>query len=165
MWPSARASRARSGGTNYNDMSVELGALWAPVPHLRLGVDYSNLGTAVAGYAQAADLRLGGSYKAEISRTNQLLLAVSGSFEPNGVSRLQFGAEDLIHSFLAVRLGYQASLAETQIQDLTGLTAGLGLLYEGFGLDYAFLPYGDLGIANRISLTYEFGQAKNAHKG
>lgn len=142
----------------YSDVSLALGALWVPLPELRLGLAYSNLGTQVAGYSQAADLRAGGSYHWILSTTNQLLLAASGSFEPQGVSRLQVGAEDMVHSFLALRIGYQASLAETQIDGLTGLTAGLGAKYEGFGLDYAFLPYGDLGSTHRISLSYLFGR-------
>jgi hypothetical protein len=86
------------------------------------------------------------------------LLALSGAIEPMGVNRVQVGAEDLIRKFLALRVGYQANLAETQIEGLTGLTAGLGVIYEGFGLDYAFLPYGDLGSTHRISLSYKFGQ-------
>ncbi len=148
--------------SNYTDIAMDFGALWAPVPvkNLRLGLAYSNLGTAIASYGQAAALRLGGSYGMELSRTNQLLLAASGSFEPQGVNRLQCGVEDTIHSFLALRLGYQANLADTQIQGLTGLTAGFGVLYEGFCLDYAYLPFGDLGAAQRISLGYKFGRTQ-----
>lgn len=147
-------------GSSTSDLSLALGALWVPRQDLRLGLAYSNLGTQVAGYSQAADLRGGASYSMPLSYSNRLLLALSGSFENRGVSRVQIGAEDMIHSFLALRLGYQLSLAETQIEGLSGLTAGLGVKYEGFGLDYAFLPYGDLGMAHRISLDYVFGQAR-----
>ena len=49
------------------------------MPNLRLGLAYANLGTTIAGYSQAAALRLGGSYLLDISSTNQLLLAVSGA--------------------------------------------------------------------------------------
>jgi hypothetical protein len=147
---------------NYSNLSADLGALWTPVRDLKLGLAYSNLGTAIAGYSQASALRLGGSYCLDPARTNHLLLAVAGAFEPQGVSRLQVGAEDVLYSMLALRLGYQASLADNQIDGLTGLTMGAGFMLKGFTLDYAFLPYGDLGYAHRISLSYQFGQEEKA---
>jgi hypothetical protein len=142
-----------------SDASADFGALWAPLPGLRLGVDVANLGTKVDGYNQALDIRVGASYLHRVAADNRLLLAASGTVEPQGVNRLHVGAEDLIHNFLALRIGYQANLAETQIQGLSGLTAGGGISFSGLGLDYAFLPYGDLGAAHRVSLSYKFGQA------
>jgi hypothetical protein len=142
---------------SYSNLAVDLGALWQPMQDLRVGLAYSNLGTSVAGYAQASALRLGASYHLGLGDSNALLLAVSGAWEPQGVSRLQVGAEDLILAVLAVRLGYQGNLADNQTYGLTGLTAGLGVTAQGFGLDYAFLPFGELGAAHRISLSYKFG--------
>lgn len=144
--------------TNYSDMSLDLGALWTPWKAMRLGLSYSNLGTAVAGYAQASALSLGGSYQMGIAGNHQILLAASGAWEPNGVDRVRLGLEDLMYSMLALRAGYQFNLADSQIQGLTGLTAGLGILYGGFGLDYAFVPFGDLGTTQRLSLSYAFGR-------
>ncbi len=40
------------------------------------------------------------------AKTNHLLVAAAASFEPEGVNRLQIGAEDQIYSFLAMRVGY-----------------------------------------------------------
>jgi hypothetical protein len=37
---------------------------------------------------------------------------------------------------------------------MTGLTAGLGVRFKGFGLDYAFQPYGDLATSHRIALIW-----------
>ena len=68
----------------------------------------------------------------------------------------------MILSFLALRVGYQANLADNQIQGLTGLTAGIGVTYEGLGLDYAYLPYGDLDNTHRISLSYKFGHKEQS---
>lgn len=158
----AKGSMQTIADTSYSDFSADIGFLWCPVEKLRLGVAYSNLGTGVAGFAPASALRLGGSYRFDMSKNNQLLLAGSGAFEPQGVSRLQIGVEDLIHSFLALRIGYQVNLADNQIQGLTGLTTGLGVMFEGFHLDYAYLPYGDLDSAHRISISYEFGQKEKA---
>jgi hypothetical protein len=145
---------------SYSSLSADLGALWSPEKHTRLGAAYSNFGTQVAGYGTASAIRLGGSYLLDFAKSNQLLLAAGASIEPGGVNRLQVGAEDMMFSFLALRVGYQSNLAETKIQGLTGLTAGLGVRFDGFGLDYAYLPYGDLDNTHRVSLSYQFGQEK-----
>lgn len=155
-----KGSMLTGADTSYSDFSMDLGTLWCPARNLRLGAAYTNLGTTVAGYAQAADLSLGGSYRFDFFEGNHLLIAASGVFEPQGVNRLRVGVEDVIYSFLALRVGYQANLADNQIQDLIGLTAGIGVMFEGFSLDYAYLPYGDLDTAHRISLSYKFGQGK-----
>jgi hypothetical protein len=89
--------------------------------------------------------------------SHQMLVAVATALEPGGVNRAEIGVEDLMYSMVAVRIGYQASLANNQTGGATGLAVGAGFLYRGFTLDYAFLPYGDLGQAQRISLTYDFG--------
>ena len=37
-----------------------------------------------------------------------------------------------------------------------GFFAGAGFVYSGFSLDYALLPYGDLGTAHRFSVGMKF---------
>jgi hypothetical protein len=150
------SSQAISGST-YNNLAADLGLLWKPAPGLGLGLTWTNLGNQVAGYAQASDLNLGASYGLKPRDDNRLLLAVSGTWEPNGVNRMAYGLEDVVHEFMALRVGYDVGDADTQIQGLANLSLGLGLMIRGFELDYAYLPYGDLGTAQRLSLTYAFG--------
>jgi hypothetical protein len=144
-------------GSSYSDLSGNLGALWCPMPNLRIGLAYNNLGTQVAGYALDSSLNGGASYRFDLTQNNRLLLTGAASWEPQGVNRLQVGAEDTIQSTLALRIGYQDNLATTDISGLAGLSAGLGLILGGLTVDYAFVPYGDLGDSNRISLGYKFG--------
>jgi hypothetical protein len=154
---SVNGSTQNIDGSNYSDLSGDLGALWCPIPNLRVGLAYINLGTQVAGYALDSALNGGASYRFDLTENNRLLLAGSAAWEPQGVNRLQVGAEDTIQSTLALRIGYEDSLASTDITGMTGLSAGLGLILGGLTVDYAFLPYGDLGVSNRISLGYKFG--------
>ena len=144
------------GSATYENLAVDVGTLWQPCRHFKLGLAVTNLGTTVAGYAQDTALRLGGSYRIDFDDSNELLFAASGAWEPLGVSSLQLGAEDKIYRILSLRVGYQAQLANTQIQGMSGWTAGLGVLVEGFNVDYAYLPFGDLGAANWITLGYKF---------
>jgi hypothetical protein len=151
-----KASLEDIDGYNYDSDAVDLGALWEPLPHLRIGLTGANLGPSVAGFSLPATIRTGASYRFDLSSNNQLLLAVAGAWEPQGVNFLQFGAEDRILPLLAFRVGYQASLQDTEITGLSGLSLGLGVTLQRFDLDYAFLPYGDLGNGQRISLSYQF---------
>jgi hypothetical protein len=57
---------------------------------------------------------------------------------------------------LAGRLGYN-SLTSGDISGVTGLAFGFGVGYGRLAFDYAFLPYGGLGITQRISLSFKFG--------
>lgn len=59
----------------------------------------------------------------------------------------------------SVRLGHQVGMNST-LGGLTGLTTGFGIEYRkeviAFALDYAFVPFGDLGNTHRFSLTSKF---------
>ncbi|HAM36719.1 MAG TPA: hypothetical protein DEB40_00675 [Elusimicrobia bacterium] len=55
----------------------------------------------------------------------------------------------------AFRVGYDQSHGR-DIDGLTGMTAGMGLDLGAFRLDYAWVPLGDLGMQNRITLAFRF---------
>lgn len=55
----------------------------------------------------------------------------------------------------ALRLGFNQSTTRS-VDGLTGITAGGGLDMKGFRLDYAWVPYGDLGMTNRVTLGFRF---------
>lgn len=55
----------------------------------------------------------------------------------------------------ALRLGYDQSHGR-DVEGIGGVTAGFGVDLSGFRMDYAWLPYGDLGASNRITLAFRF---------
>jgi hypothetical protein len=66
---------------------------------------------------------------------------------------------------LAGRLGCN-SLTAGGITGVTGLSFGLGFGWEKFSFDYAFLPYGSLGLTHRISIAFKWGEpspGENSH--
>lgn len=140
----------------YTGLSGDLGMLWAPDPNLHLGLAYTGLGTSVASFNPAQDLHGGISVFLPLGKDVNLLPLASGDWQPNGVSRIQGGLEGAFARSYFLRVGYQGALANNQINGLTGFTAGAGLRLGQFQLDYAFVPYGDLGDTNRISVGYEF---------
>jgi hypothetical protein len=69
---------------------------------------------------------------------------------------LDLGAEYLLNKYLAFRAGYQAGRSADKLGGLVGLGAGLGLKFDRFALDYAYVPFGDLGATHRMTLGYNF---------
>lgn len=65
----------------------------------------------------------------------------------------------------AVRLGYRAGSEIKDLDSMAGLTGGVGLAIQAaaikYQLDYAFVPYGDLGAMHRVSLTLAFFPSEN----
>jgi hypothetical protein len=55
---------------------------------------------------------------------------------------------------LLIRAGYNTQNSQTG--GMNGVTGGLGVKYFDYSLDYAFVPYGNLGNTQRISLTVKF---------
>lgn len=56
-----------------------------------------------------------------------------------------------------LRLGYNSGRSKNTGP---GVSAGLGLSFLKFSLDYAFSPFGDLGDTHRISLAVRFGKER-----
>lgn len=69
---------------------------------------------------------------------------------------LDLGAEYALNPGLDFRAGYQLGRAQDELGGLTGLGAGLGLKFDGFALDYAYVPFGDLGDTHRMTLGFSF---------
>lgn len=143
-------------GVGYTDFSSDLGILWKGPQGLRLGASYVNTGWVSPGGASEDAVNLGASYDLALDSTNRLLTALGASIEPNAVSYLQAGAEYSIQDQVFLRAGCQVPLSDQSIGGFTDLTAGVGFHLSGFSLDYAFLPYGDLGATHRVSVGYFF---------
>lgn len=121
---------------------------------LTLGASVTNAGTGLKFINVRDDLpltfRAGASY--EIPRIRLLLAAdVVKSIDRDidgGV-----GAEWRPVEMLSLRAGYRS-----QGRDVSeGLTAGVGVNIAGLEIDYAYVPFGVLGEAHRISAGYTFG--------
>ena len=140
----------------YNQLSGDLGILFVPFPEFHLGLSYTGLGTDLSGFTPAQDLRLGLSAVLKLGKGTDLKPLLVGDWEFNGASRIQGGLEGTIERDYSLRVGYQAVLTDNQIGGLTGFTAGAGVRVGLFQLDYAFVPYGDLGTSHRVSVEYEF---------
>ena len=66
-------------------------------------------------------------------------------------THIHVGGEIFYDNLIALRLGYISGY------EAKGLTAGLGVYWQGINFDYAFTPYSyGLGTGHTISLMYTF---------
>ncbi len=139
----------------YSTMGVvgDLGLLYRPGPDgLVLGASLRNIGSRAHYVAESEDLplavSLGGAW-----RVNRMLLAsIDWEMVQAGQGALRAGIEVTPIDVLALRLGYDG-----RNEAGSGLTAGIGFRTGALRLDYAYVPYGDLGDAHRISAEWDFG--------
>ena len=68
------------------------------------------------------------------------------------------GLEQLLTNKLVLRSGYRYRLHGNELGAWSGFSAGLGLAFDRFSLDYAFSPFGDIGNSHRFSILFRFGK-------
>ncbi len=68
-------------------------------------------------------------------------------------ANLKFGEKDKNQG--ALRLGFDQNRARG-LETMAGLSAGAGLDLSAFRVDYAWVPFGELGMTNRITLGFRF---------
>lgn len=123
---------------------------------MRLAAALRNVGGDVKYDAEGSPLPqqfvLGGGFQALGGALNIALDAVQS--KDNG-SYFTSGLEYRLFEVLQLRMGY------TGLSEFVGngITYGMGLRFTRWNLDYAFVPYGDLGNSNRLSVGIRFGRA------
>jgi hypothetical protein len=151
---SVEGSRETLAGTTTDSVAGGLGFIYHAAPGLRLGGSYNHGGSA-GGDALASGFFLGAAQQFHIHGLEGLV-ASGLEVEAAGVNRLQLGMEAGYGRFATFRAGYVVNFQPDAWQGLSGLTLGGGVGLGPVQMDYAWLPYGDLGASQRISLEYAF---------
>ena len=140
-----------NGGT-----AADLGVTYLLGENIRAGVSAQNLGSAIKGVALPANIKLGIAYKLGGS------LVCIDVDQPGGEKALvALGFEGIVRSGesskLALRLGYKTP--DSNLGGTAGIMAGFGFDTGSIGIDYAYKPFGDLGVNHLVSLTFGFGSS------
>jgi hypothetical protein len=127
-------------------------------PGLNLGAAFQNIGPRVRFGRETERLptafRGGASYAFKV-RDYDSTVAVDLIKDLHGKARIGLGGETVVARKIAVRVGW-ASRNDADY----GVTAGLGWRFPNFSIDYAIVPFGELGFTHRISATARWGAAK-----
>jgi hypothetical protein len=143
--------------------TFDAGALWRlPGNPFSLGLALQNFGGKLGYEDESFDAPLNLKAGAAYHPANDLTLAADVNSPANADLYFAIGGEYNLMNTLALRLGYN-----TRSDQGMGLTAGFGVMlkqvdiefmyFREIDIDYAFVPYGDLGDAHRVTLNLKFG--------
>jgi hypothetical protein len=142
------------------DFAFDIGALYAAqeIKGLTLGAALQNLGPKIRFQGPSEDLplnlRMGAGYAFDAKGTKNTLSFDLTQQRGQGLL-MAAGAEIVLAKVMAIRLGFAS-----RNNAGWGLTAGAGWVWKGASLDYGIAPYGDLGVAQRVSLTLRWGEER-----
>lgn len=133
--------------------AADAGLRYAVQPNWNVGLSLVNLGTSLELDRSGSPLPFGlrGGTSLSLFDGSLLLSADVSGYRGSDIA-VGIGAEYTWNRLLSLRLGYDSRNDDAD----EGLTAGVGFHYQGFDLDYAYTPFGDLGNAHRVSLAYAF---------
>ena len=140
--------------------AFDFGALYA-VPQLSglmVGAALQNVGSTVkfesAAQNQPLNLRAGAAYSFD-ARGQKSVVSLDVSKERTSSPVVAAGAETILVKAMPIRVGFT-----TNNNAGLGLTTGVGWIHKDLAVDYAFVPYGTLGNAQRVSVTWRWGSTK-----
>ena len=120
--------------------------------NVTLGMSIQNVGAEIKfiaeGDALPQNTKLGIAYRI----IENFTLALDANLLSDGQTYVCIGGEYWVTNTMALRLGYRTGPADEGIS----ITLGAGFKGERVLLNYAFVPYGDLGNSHRISLGMKF---------
>ncbi|MFH1723100.1 MAG: PorV/PorQ family protein [Elusimicrobiota bacterium] len=152
-------------GVKADGLALDFGALYSPpgLERLTLGLAVQNIGRKVKFQSEEENLPLNARAGAAYAFTmggQKSLVAVDVTKERSEDVLLSAGAETVVAGMMPVRLGYSA-----RNDAGPGLSIGLGWALKDLQMDYAFVPFGDLGSAHRLSATLRWGEGGEPARG
>ena len=139
-------------------LAADFGALYfVPDSSLTFGVNIQHVGTKMKfvdeSFSLPLNVKFGATYR---PRDSDLTFAVDVNRPIDNDPNIGLGAEYRIMGIFNLRSGYRYTVGGNDLGTASGLRAGIGVEVRDYKFDYAFVPYGELGQAHRISLLADF---------
>lgn len=141
-----------------NGYALDFGAIYKIWPRLGFGVNVQNLGPGIKFVREKDPLpltvKVGAAY---IFIEDVLTLSTDAKYLPKEESKVSenVGFEYWVSQNLALRVGYDTANI-SDIENFNGVSAGMGFMFAGFNLNYAWMPYGILGDTHRFSVGFKW---------
>ena len=126
-----------------------LGGVVRASPTMKFGFSITHLGPASKGFHLPATARIGGAM-AVSSHAILALDAIYGMYDRR--VGINVGTEITPIQPLVLRAGNRWLMKAEELKGLTGISAGFGVRFASFGLDYAYQPFGELATSHLFSL-------------
>ena len=139
-----------------NAMALDAGALYhTGIPNLAAAFTLQNFGSRIGPDPLPFLFKGGAAYKLFGQR---LVLASDLDWQVTDQRAYwDIGGEFWAHKQLALRFGYQFGRGQDRLNSsMVGIGFGFGLKFERVNMDYAFLPFGNLGDTHRITFGMNF---------
>jgi hypothetical protein len=150
-------------GVSASAYAFDAGSLYRCNERLSLAATVVNAGTKLtflsAGDSLPMAAHLGGAYR--LGR--RWLFTAEGVYPKTGMGSFHAGTQWSPMDAIALRLGYKTDTLKG-LNALAGLSTGIGIQAWGQELAYAWLPYGELGSAQYLSLVLRFGATPESRK-
>jgi hypothetical protein len=144
-------------------LAIDIGAQRKLINNLNIGLAMRNLGPKMKFISEGYDLPLTLAIGAGLT-IGGITLALDTNYEIIDENlKISFGTEYMPLQFITFRGGYFLSALQKSVstnddlfEQKDGLGGGLGLNISNYSLDYAIVPYEELGTTQRISLQISF---------
>lgn len=138
-------------------LALDAGALYHATDKINVALVVQNIGSSMKFKEEGDPLPL--NLKVAMAyRPNKKLTIVAGLSEYFIDEKFyaSAGGEYWLRNAFAFRGGYSFGYDTSNLGGAAGLSAGFGMKVAGIGIDYAFLPFGDLGNTHRFGFWIQF---------
>lgn len=147
-----------------NNMCFDAGILWLhSSKKISAGISYQNFGSKLKYVTEESDLptnlKIGTAYGI-LNDALKIGFDINNPLYSN--LKINMGCEYYLKNAIALRLGYKSGNADNQ-----RISTGIGLKLTEFdmffmfareiNIDYAFVPYGDLGEMHKLTINFKIG--------
>lgn len=123
---------------------------------LAIGMTARNFGTKMQfineNYELPSSVDLGIGYE-----WKSLLMGLDVWLPMHSIASVHIGGEYSYRDLVTLRVGYKTNTIES-LNAFAGLCLGAGFGWKNYRIDYAFVPYAELGNTHRVSLGIRFGR-------
>ncbi len=142
-------------------IGADLGICGYPFKNTVCGLSVHNISTPVS-YRRTSEylpffISGGVSHTLKLMKGEvDLTFALGAKYMDYKELEIGFGIEHTAYNQFSIRAGYQYNNMENQLSFPANFSAGIGINIKGLLLDYAWVPYGEMGYTHRIGLGYRF---------
>lgn len=140
-------------------VAFDIGAQYSLIgDNLLLGFVVQNIGTKMKFVEEGSNLPLNIKVGVAYKTIDNLITEADVNLPLDNTVIVGVGSQYIYQVIddwsVSPRIGYNTRTSD--VSGFKGLSTGFGVIWTTYGLDYAFVPFGDLGMTYRISLSMKF---------